>query len=115
MGIFHVTRFLSVLFVRKTFGYYLETIVSVPNVEIGLTGTRLIAQADLSKRFEQIEEILKIGEILAIKVQLQNSCYYMGRDIGQSSTVVPQCGTRTSSCPLCHCCCLFVHTQCSKC
>jgi len=39
----------------------------------------------------------------------------MGRDIGQSSTVVPQCGAHTSSCPLCHWCCLFVHTQCSKC
>jgi len=49
MGIFHVTRFLSVLFVRKTFGYKLETIVSVHNVEIGLTGTGLITQEDLSK------------------------------------------------------------------
>jgi len=39
----------------------------------------------------------------------------MGRGIGQSSTVVPQCGARTSSCPLCHCCCLFVHIRCSKC
>jgi len=54
MGIFHVTRFLSVLFVRKTFGYNLETIVSVHNVEIGLTGTGLMAQVDLSKRFEEI-------------------------------------------------------------
>jgi len=35
----------------------------------------------------------------------------MGRDTEQSITVVPQCGARTSSCPLCHCCCLFVHTQ----
>jgi len=54
MGIFHVTQFLSVLFVRKTFGYDLEMIVSVHNVEIGLTGTGLIAQVDLSKRFEEI-------------------------------------------------------------
>jgi len=54
MGIFHVTRFLSVLFLRKMFGYDLETIVSVHNVEIDLTGTRLIAQADLRKRFEKI-------------------------------------------------------------
>jgi len=54
MGIFHVTRFLSGFFVRKTFGYNLEMIVSVHNVEIGLTGTGLIAQADLRKRFEEI-------------------------------------------------------------
>jgi len=54
MGIFHVTQFLRVLFVRKMFGYYLETIASVHNVEIGLTGTGLIAQVDLSKRFEEI-------------------------------------------------------------
>jgi len=54
MEIFHVTQFLSVLFVRKTFGYDLEMIVSVHNVEIGLTGTGLVAEADLSKRFEEI-------------------------------------------------------------
>ena len=41
-------------FVGKTFGCYLETIVSVHNVEISLIGTGLIAQADLSKRLEEI-------------------------------------------------------------